>query len=185
MKKAIALISCFVFLVGLPSCGGGKNTRGNDSGDFSLDEKYDRKGSTTGRAEGVAAIFDNDRALAERLERALTVDFESVDDTPIPDEQVEQFWACGSGKDWNPSADGKRLDSPSNKSGIVKSSNLGMLIESLIGAGLAEDVLEIEPRRVALALLHALETLPHRSFELAAVHVNHHLRGAVDLGAKA
>jgi hypothetical protein len=71
----------------------------------------------------------------------LIVDFESVDDTPIPDEQVEQFWACGSGKDWNPSADGKRLDSPSNKSGIVKSSNLGMLIESLIGAGLAEDVL--------------------------------------------
>ncbi|MGK2859661.1 MAG: tRNA lysidine(34) synthetase TilS [Thermoanaerobaculia bacterium] len=28
------------------------------------------------------------------------------------------------------------------------------------------------------ALLHALSTLPHRPFELAAAHVNHHLRGA-------
>ncbi|HPC39333.1 MAG TPA: hypothetical protein PLM53_10760 [Spirochaetota bacterium] len=64
MKKAIVLISCFVFLIGLPSCGGGKNTREKNSGDFSLDEKYDQKGSTTGRAEGVAAIFDNDKALA-------------------------------------------------------------------------------------------------------------------------
>ncbi len=64
MKKAIVLLSCFMFLAGLASCGGGKNIKDNKSGDFSLDEKSDKKGSSTGRAEGVAAIFDNDRALA-------------------------------------------------------------------------------------------------------------------------
>lgn len=72
----------------------------------------------------------------------LVVDFESVDaDVEIGTEQAEQFWACGSAKDWQPSADGKRLESPTNKSGIVRSSNLGMLIESLVAAGVSEGLL--------------------------------------------
>lgn len=72
----------------------------------------------------------------------LVVDFESTDpDVEIASEQAEQFWACGSAKDWQPSADGKRLESPSNKSGIVRSSNLGMLIESLQAAGVSEALL--------------------------------------------
>jgi hypothetical protein len=70
MKKAIAFISCFILLAGAISCGGGKNVKDDKkSSDFSLDQKSSSKTSTRGRAKGVAAIFDNDRALAR--DRAL------------------------------------------------------------------------------------------------------------------
>ncbi len=65
MKKAVILLSCFIVVAGLLSCEGGKNIKENKkSGDFSLDEKSDRLAPMRDRAEGVAAIFDNDKALA-------------------------------------------------------------------------------------------------------------------------
>lgn len=66
MKKAIIFIFCVIFLNTITSCASGKNARdsGKESNRFSLDEKYDSKGSNRGSAEGVAAIFDNDKALA-------------------------------------------------------------------------------------------------------------------------
>jgi len=65
MKKAVSLITCFLFMALLASCEGGKNIKDNKrSGDFSLDEKSDTRAPMRDRAEGVAAIFDNDKALA-------------------------------------------------------------------------------------------------------------------------
>lgn len=66
MKKAIIFIFCVIFLNGITSCASGKSVKdaGKESNRFSLDEKYDSKGSNRGSAEGVAAIFDNDKALA-------------------------------------------------------------------------------------------------------------------------
>ncbi len=65
MKKASILIFCFLFIAVLASCEGGKNIKDNKrSGDFSLDEKSDKLAPMRDRAEGVAAIFDNDKALA-------------------------------------------------------------------------------------------------------------------------
>ncbi len=70
MKKNIAILASVLVLAGAVSCGGGKSVKdGQNSSDFALDEK---PGSTTAardRAKGVAAIFDNDRALAR--DRAL------------------------------------------------------------------------------------------------------------------
>ncbi|OHD63765.1 MAG: hypothetical protein A2176_14620 [Spirochaetes bacterium RBG_13_51_14] len=65
MKKIIVVFSVML-LVGIVSCGGGKNIKDSDKNadGFSLDEKYNEKAPNRGRAEGVAAIFDNDKALA-------------------------------------------------------------------------------------------------------------------------
>ncbi|MBN2158034.1 MAG: hypothetical protein JW807_01470 [Spirochaetes bacterium] len=70
MKKAMILVSCFLLAAGLSYCRG-KNIKesGKDSSDFSLDEKIDKMEPMKGRAKGVAAIFDNDKALAR--DRAL------------------------------------------------------------------------------------------------------------------
>ena len=68
MKKTIAFASCLLFLAVTISCGGGKNVK-DTSSDFSLDEKSGSTAVTRDRAKGVAAIFDNDRALAR--DRAL------------------------------------------------------------------------------------------------------------------
>ncbi|MBP7734695.1 MAG: hypothetical protein KA369_01855 [Spirochaetes bacterium] len=64
MKKAFIFIFCFVFLLGFVSCGTAKNVKDNKSDDFSMDEKSEKMAPTRDRAEGVAAIFDNDKALA-------------------------------------------------------------------------------------------------------------------------
>jgi hypothetical protein len=70
MKKAIVLLSCFMFLAGALFCGGGKNIKDEKkSEDFSLDEQHKKGEPLRGRAKGVAAIFDNDKALAR--DRAL------------------------------------------------------------------------------------------------------------------
>jgi hypothetical protein len=70
MRKAIVLLSCFMFLAGALSCGGGKNIKDEKkSEEFSLDEQQKKGGPMRGRAKGVAAIFDNDKALAR--DRAL------------------------------------------------------------------------------------------------------------------
>ncbi|MBN1495813.1 MAG: hypothetical protein JXA07_03535 [Spirochaetes bacterium] len=68
MKKTISILSCLLLLAGAISCGGGKNVK-ESSSDFSLDQKPDSTPATRDRAKGVAAIFDNDKALAR--DRAL------------------------------------------------------------------------------------------------------------------
>lgn len=60
-------------------------------------------------------------------------------------EESEQFWSCGSSKDWQPSRDGKSISSPTGKAGFVKSSNVAILISSLVEAGFPEDKLGIDP----------------------------------------
>jgi len=100
-----------------------------------------------GLLDDVEVLFTNARFLNYAYggkampSPGLVVDFIGHGDTVIPDDQGEQFWSCGSGKDWQPSADGKRLDSPSNKAGIVQTSNLGMLVDSLMKAGLSNALL--------------------------------------------
>jgi hypothetical protein len=70
MKKAIILVSCFMFFGVALSCGGGKNIKDEKkSEEFSLDEQQKKGEPMRGRAKGVAAIFDNDKALAR--DRAL------------------------------------------------------------------------------------------------------------------
>jgi hypothetical protein len=71
MKKAIVLLSCFMFLAGALSCAGGKAVKKDEkkSEEFSLDEQQKKGEPLRGRAKGVAAIFDNDKALAR--DRAL------------------------------------------------------------------------------------------------------------------
>jgi hypothetical protein len=65
MKKAIAFASCLLLLVALSSCGGGNNLKQDtNSNEFSYGEKSGDTKPVRDRAEGVAAIFDNDRALA-------------------------------------------------------------------------------------------------------------------------
>lgn len=68
MKKTISILSCLFLLAVALSCGGGKNVK-EASSDFSLDQKPGSTPATRDRAKGVAAIFDNDRALAR--DRAL------------------------------------------------------------------------------------------------------------------
>jgi hypothetical protein len=69
MKKVIAAFVPVILLMGAFSCGGGKSVRENERSSFSIDEKYDKATPARGRAKGVAAIFDNDKALAR--DRAL------------------------------------------------------------------------------------------------------------------
>lgn len=65
MKKAIAFASCLLLLVGFASCGGGKNIKNEtNTNEFSYGEKTGDAKPVRDKAEGVAAIFDNDRALA-------------------------------------------------------------------------------------------------------------------------
>lgn len=65
MKKATAFASCLLLLVALASCGGGKNIKQEtSSNEFSYGEKSVDTKPVRDKAEGVAAIFDNDRALA-------------------------------------------------------------------------------------------------------------------------
>lgn len=65
MKKAIAFASCLLLLVALASCGGGKNVKEEtNSNEFSYGEKIGDTKPVRDNAEGVAAILDNDRALA-------------------------------------------------------------------------------------------------------------------------
>ncbi|OHD72049.1 MAG: hypothetical protein A2W19_03660 [Spirochaetes bacterium RBG_16_49_21] len=69
MKKIIAVLIPIIFFAGAFSCGGGKSIKDKEPNSFSLDEKYDKAAPAKGRAKGVAAIFDNDKALAR--DRAL------------------------------------------------------------------------------------------------------------------
>ncbi len=65
MKKAIAFASCLLLLIGLASCGGGKNVKDEtNTNEFSYGETIGDAKPVRDKAEGVAAIFDNDRALA-------------------------------------------------------------------------------------------------------------------------
>lgn len=65
MKKATAFASCLLLFVALASCGGGKNIKQEtSSNEFSYGEKSVDTKPVRDKAEGVAAIFDNDRALA-------------------------------------------------------------------------------------------------------------------------
>jgi hypothetical protein len=65
MKKAMVAISCLVLLAVFGSCGGGQNVKDNKkSNEFSLGEKSGSTEPVRDRAEGVAAVFDNDKALA-------------------------------------------------------------------------------------------------------------------------
>ena len=67
---------------------------------------------------------------------ALICKFEGINGTEVPENQDEQFWSCGSAKDWQASPDGKKFVSPTNKSGIVITSNCGIFIKSLLDLGL-------------------------------------------------
>jgi hypothetical protein len=69
MKNQLAVILFILLVVGVVSCGGGKAVKEKESQSFSLDEKQSKGVATRGRAKGVAAIFDNDKALAR--DRAL------------------------------------------------------------------------------------------------------------------
>jgi hypothetical protein len=64
MKKLLAGLISFFVIAGFAMCGGGKGVKEKDSQSFSLDEKESKGAPTRGRAKGVAAIFDNDKALA-------------------------------------------------------------------------------------------------------------------------
>lgn len=56
----------------------------------------------------------------------------------------EQYFSCGSAKDWEPSKDGKRLVSVGKASGINKTSNLGILLMSLIEAKFPKDKMDTD-----------------------------------------
>lgn len=65
MKKAIVLVSCLLFLIGITSCGSGQNVKSDKkSNELSFGDKSGNTKQITDRAEGVAAVFDNDKALA-------------------------------------------------------------------------------------------------------------------------
>ena len=62
---------------------------------------------------------------------ALKVTMDVVADEPY---EAIQYFSAGSGKDWEPSKDGRKLISIGAASGISKSSNLAILISSMIEA---------------------------------------------------
>ncbi len=64
MKSQITAIIAVIFISGLIACGGGKAVKEQESKPFSIDEKQGKTEPSRGRAKGVAAIFDNDKALA-------------------------------------------------------------------------------------------------------------------------
>lgn len=54
-------------------------------------------------------------------------------------EAAEQYWSAGSSKDWMPSEDGKKLVAIGKATALVRSSNAGILMESIINSGFPED----------------------------------------------
>ena len=52
---------------------------------------------------------------------------------------ITQYWSVGSGKDWIPSTDGKRLVAVGTATGLRSSSNGAILLQSLVNAGFPED----------------------------------------------
>ena len=54
-------------------------------------------------------------------------------------EIAEQYWSAGSAKDWMPSEDGKKLVAIGKATTLVRSSNAGILMESIINSGFPED----------------------------------------------
>jgi len=52
---------------------------------------------------------------------------------------AEQYWSAGSSKDWMPSEDGKKLVAIGKATALVRSSNAGILMESIINSGFPED----------------------------------------------
>jgi hypothetical protein len=64
MKSRIAVVVSICLIYGLASCGGGKAVKTEESQTLTIDEKKGKVTPTRGRAKGVAAIFDNDKALA-------------------------------------------------------------------------------------------------------------------------
>jgi hypothetical protein len=50
-------------------------------------------------------------------------------------EDHEQYWSAGNARDWKPTKDGKGLESLKGQSGLVKSSNVAILFNSIIDAG--------------------------------------------------
>lgn len=57
------------------------------------------------------------------------------------EEGVKQYWSAGNANDWMPGPDGKTLVAIGKATAIVSSSNLGILLTSIVNAGYPEDKL--------------------------------------------
>ena len=98
--------------------------------------------------EGGGLLDDVDVTFKEC--RVCTWDYNGTVPAPVPairvamqlsdgGETAEQYWSAGSGKDWMPSDDGKKLVAIGKATALVRSSNAGILMESIINSGYPED----------------------------------------------
>lgn len=100
--------------------------------------------------EGGGLLDDVDVTLKEC--RVCTWDYNGTVPTAVPAIKVvmqltdggdtaEQYWSAGSPKDWMPSDDGKKLVAIGKQTVLVRSSNAGILMESILNSGFPEDKL--------------------------------------------
>jgi hypothetical protein len=57
-------------------------------------------------------------------------------------QETDQYWSAGSDKEWAPTDDGLKLKSKGSNPGIIKSSNMGLLMKSLLDSGFPEDKMD-------------------------------------------
>jgi len=61
---------------------------------------------------------------------------------PEDGDPIDQYWTCGKAADWKPSEDGKSMVPIGTARAIVKSSNVGILMMSLVNSGFPGDKLD-------------------------------------------
>lgn len=98
--------------------------------------------------EGGGLLDDVDAVIKEM--RVVNWDYNGKVPVPVPalkatleidgvDGGHEQYWSMGKGTDWQPSEDGFSVVAVGKATGITRSSNAGILIESMVNAGFPEN----------------------------------------------
>lgn len=82
--------------------------------------------------------------------------------------ETEQYWSAGDAKNWVPSSDAKRLVATGTAETVVRSTNMGILIDSLVNSGYPEDQISDDVSVFAGMVAHMIQVPAPKRAGLAA-----------------